>query len=187
MRPHTQNLDGLLLFKHLIHQSVLNIDAAGICAFQIPKEAFKRRRGMEGGFLDDCQKLLHFLCKGRSSQLLCIPDCILCVHESVVHGFLEIDALCGARDRFSHAFSYGISHSWYREEVERFLDRSPVLLGDEDGVALLSGNENGRTVFLESFDEAVEPHARVGGGDGSHTFQSYAFPYVLSMSLCHAE
>lgn len=44
MGPHAKDLDDALIFDDLIDQAVLNINAAGICAAQIPQESFKRRR-----------------------------------------------------------------------------------------------------------------------------------------------
>jgi hypothetical protein len=41
MRPHAQHFDDVLFFQHLMNQPVLDIDAAGICALQVPKKFFK--------------------------------------------------------------------------------------------------------------------------------------------------
>lgn len=44
MGPHAKDLDDAFVADDLIDQAVLNINAAGICAAQIPEEFFKRRR-----------------------------------------------------------------------------------------------------------------------------------------------
>ena len=44
MRPHSQNLDDLVFFKDLVDQSVLNVDASGISAFEIAQQLLVARR-----------------------------------------------------------------------------------------------------------------------------------------------
>src|SRR3989344_2242453 len=86
LRPHPQYFDDFLLFEHLVHQSMLNVDAARIGSLQIAEETFKRRRGLERVFLKESQKFLHLLRKRSAFELLCIFDSILCIDESVAHG-----------------------------------------------------------------------------------------------------
>jgi len=43
MGPHAEYLHDAFVFQNLIDKPVLNIDAAGICAFQIPQEFLERR------------------------------------------------------------------------------------------------------------------------------------------------
>jgi len=56
MAPHSKHLDGTLTFHDLIDEAVLNIDAARVCAAQIPEEFLKRWRPPEGIIGENAEK-----------------------------------------------------------------------------------------------------------------------------------
>jgi hypothetical protein len=58
MAPHAEHLDSTFVFDDLIHEAMLNIDAARVCAAQIPEEFLKRRRPPKGITGENAQKLL---------------------------------------------------------------------------------------------------------------------------------
>jgi len=72
MGPHSQDLDGLLLLQNLIYQSVLDIDAAGICAAQIAHQFFKWRRVLKGVLGEDSQQVVGFLFQIGRFEFSCI-------------------------------------------------------------------------------------------------------------------
>jgi hypothetical protein len=60
MRPHPKDLDDAFLFQDLIDQAVLNVNAAGVCAAQIPDEFLEWRRPAERIFGENAEELFRF-------------------------------------------------------------------------------------------------------------------------------
>jgi hypothetical protein len=83
--PHPQNLNDLFLLKNLIHQTVLDVDPAGVCSQQISNKGFKWRRISKGILLNDLQEFLGLLCEGSSLKFFCVFLCLASKSESVAH------------------------------------------------------------------------------------------------------
>nr|DAN29230.1 MAG TPA: hypothetical protein [Caudoviricetes sp.] len=61
MRPHTDNLNGLLFFQNLIHQTMLNIEPPRICALQAAAQFLIRWRILKRILLKNLNERLRFL------------------------------------------------------------------------------------------------------------------------------
>src|SRR3546814_14775799 len=60
MRPHSQNTDDTLLDEHFIHQSMLDIDSAGISAREITNQLLVRRWVLTRVSIQYSNPCLHF-------------------------------------------------------------------------------------------------------------------------------
>lgn len=78
MRPHPKDLDDAFRFEDLVDQAVLNINAAGVCAAQIPEEFLERRRSAKGIFGEDAEELFRFRAETRRSETARIFLRVLC-------------------------------------------------------------------------------------------------------------
>jgi hypothetical protein len=77
MRPHPQDFDFAFSTINLIHQTVLDVDAARIGAGKISNQFFVRRRTLKRIFRDDVEKSLRLRSKvcrcDLAGVLLCLP------------------------------------------------------------------------------------------------------------------
>lgn len=69
MRPKAQYPDDVLFRVHLVHEPVLEIDAARIHTLQIAAQPLERRRKLEGVKPHDVDKFLRFACKARRTDV----------------------------------------------------------------------------------------------------------------------
>lgn len=80
-------------------------------------------------------------------------------------GALRNGSLHSADDRLPHAGD--------GKKVERFLNRTPILLGDKYGVMALSCNEHRPARSGGFIQQAIEPGPRLAGGESVHTLSVY--------------
>jgi hypothetical protein len=81
MSPHPKHLDDPFVFDDLIHQTVLNIDTARVCAAQIPEQLLKRRRPSIGIVGENVEKLLRFWTETRRSEAPSVLLILFCEDE----------------------------------------------------------------------------------------------------------
>src|SRR3546814_13130218 len=81
MRPHSQNTDDTLLDEHFIHQSMLDIDSAGISAREITNQLLVRRWVLQRVSLQYSNQCLHFGLEASSSNLFRILERSFCVDD----------------------------------------------------------------------------------------------------------
>src|SRR3546814_18725940 len=85
MRPHSQNTDDTLLDEHFIHQSMLDIDSAGISAREITNQLLVRRWVLQRVSLQYSNPCLHFGLEARRSNLFRILERRFCVADLPRH------------------------------------------------------------------------------------------------------
>jgi len=68
MGPHAKHLNRVLFLEDMIDKPMLNIDTAGVCALQVAKKFFERRRPLEGIVRENCKKLFSFGSQARRCQ-----------------------------------------------------------------------------------------------------------------------
>ena len=81
VRPHTQDANRSFFGKDFVHDAVLNIDAAGVCACKITDQLLERRwvlKWVNGKNLD---QFLRLWFKSACSKLFCIFHCLLGVNN----------------------------------------------------------------------------------------------------------
>jgi hypothetical protein len=81
MGPHAKHLDGTLVLDELIDEAVLNINAARVCAAQIPEEFLKRRRPPKGIIGENAEKLLRPGPETGRSETTGVPLSSFCEDE----------------------------------------------------------------------------------------------------------
>jgi len=69
MSPHTDYFDRSMLRQDLVNQTVLNVDATGISAFQVASQLFKGRRLLKGVLLENVQQRFSLRAESRSRKL----------------------------------------------------------------------------------------------------------------------
>jgi hypothetical protein len=65
MGRHPKHFDNALAFDDLLHQTVLNINSAGIGGKQVAEKSLERRRFPEKIFGEDVEKLLRLRPESR--------------------------------------------------------------------------------------------------------------------------
>ena len=91
VRPHSQNLDDLIIFKDLVDQLVLNVDASRISTCEIAQQLLVTRRCLVWIVSKNFKQPLSLRSKSRSCKFLCVPASLSGVYERVAHqpGSLE--------------------------------------------------------------------------------------------------
>ena len=85
MRPHPEDTNYFFVGKNLIHNTVLNIDPARICASQITNQFFKRRRILEWVLGKKRQQFQRLGFQTAGSKLLSILHCLLGINKLPTH------------------------------------------------------------------------------------------------------
>ena len=85
MGPHANDFDDAFFFQDLIHEAMVDVDAAGICARQIADQLFKGRVSLKWVLFQHCKKLLRFFLQSGGGQLLGISLRLFGVDEAPFH------------------------------------------------------------------------------------------------------
>jgi|GEM_PF-2319247 len=85
MRPHPQDTNRSLLGENFVHDTVLNIDAARICAGKIAHQFFKGRGILKGVVGKNREQVLRFLFKAACRKFLCIFHGMLGINHFPTH------------------------------------------------------------------------------------------------------
>ena len=72
MSPHPDDLHGLYFLQDLVHEAVLNGDAAGKGSGKVSDQLFKGWRGLKRIFRENFEKFFDFLPQACPRNLLCI-------------------------------------------------------------------------------------------------------------------
>jgi len=81
MHPHTQDADRSLFGKDFVHDTVLNIDAARVCAGKITDQLLEGRWILKWVAGKNCEQFLRLRLKTTCSKLLCIFQRLLGVNN----------------------------------------------------------------------------------------------------------
>ena len=92
MRPHPENLDGPFGIIDLIHQTVLDVDTAGVGTGQIPDELLAGWWGLERILGDDVEQTLGLGFEIRGCNLFRILLGLLGINDGPTHqpGLVEV-------------------------------------------------------------------------------------------------
>ena len=85
MGPQTDNFHDAFFFKDLIHEAMVDVNAAGIRAREIADQFFKWRMGLKRIIFQHCKKLLRFFLQSGGGQLLGISLRLFGVDEAPFH------------------------------------------------------------------------------------------------------
>jgi hypothetical protein len=77
----SKHFDSTFVFDDLIHETVLNIDTARVCAAQIPEELLKRWRFPKGIIGEEAEKLLRLRPETRRSKTTGVLLRLFCEDE----------------------------------------------------------------------------------------------------------
>lgn len=73
------------LFEHLVHKTMLDVDAPGAGAFEVPHQLRKRRQVLEGVSCQHFQQFLRFFFQAGSGQLLGVLEHVLGEDDRPLH------------------------------------------------------------------------------------------------------
>jgi hypothetical protein len=164
MRPHPKDLDDAFLFEDLIDQAVLNINAAGVCAAQIPEELLERRRSAKRIFGEDAQELFRFRAETRRGETARIF-----LRVSPTRLFVTLIY------RRCQSVDDGFPHAGYREEMQGFLHSFPVLFSDQDSIRARAGDEHRLMVAGRFIEKSIKLLAGLAGVHAVHTHKRTLF------------
>lgn len=101
MRPHADDLHGVLSRVDLVHQTVLNIDAAGIGSFEIADQFLKRWRRLQRILLEDLDQPFRRCPKIPGDELFRVLLSLPGIVEPPAHQLSSVfDLLNGSRNPF---------------------------------------------------------------------------------------
>src|SRR5437870_790939 len=84
------------------------------------------------------------------------------------------------RDRSSHPPADRLPHTRNLEQIERLLDRAPVVLGDENSMAALAGDVDRLVGLRGLIEKAVQLFPRLARRHGAHKKLSPALAYAIT-------
>lgn len=87
MTPHPDHFDHGVVFKHLVNQSMLDIDSSRISAAKITNQLLVRWRILEWLFRQNGEQRLCFRFQPGARQLLCIFLSLPGINEPPTHQF----------------------------------------------------------------------------------------------------
>jgi len=76
MRPHVKDADDMLFFKHLVYETVLDIDAAGIHVARCIVQFFVRRGILEGVCFNHADKHPRLLRQPGRGEFFLVFFCL---------------------------------------------------------------------------------------------------------------
>lgn len=85
MRPHPKNLNGLDVFEDLIDETMLDVDAPGVCSGQVADELFVGRRRAVRVLFKNREEDLRLRLQTGGGKVLCIFLGLLRVDELPTH------------------------------------------------------------------------------------------------------